>query len=149
MGSPRPPLCGADLLVLTGDYVWGGRGPGRITTEQFRPLEARYGVFAVVGNHDYWSGRLHDIQSKLTAAGIQVLVNQSAPLEVHGTRWWIGGVDDVWSGAPDLARTFVGVPAEAFKILLCHEPDFADETAAAGLPCSSPGTPTVARCGCP
>ncbi len=70
----------------------------------------------------------------LHRAGIHMLVNAAVPLEVKSTRWWLGGVDDLWSGRPDLTVTFAQVPAEEFRILLCHEPDFADHAAAAGIP---------------
>jgi len=123
-----------DLIVLTGDFVWGGAGPGEVKAEHFASLRARHGVFAVLGNHDYWSGRVNDIRRELTRAGIRVLVNESVPIKVKETRWWLGGVDDLWSGAPDVTAAFVGAPAGAFRILLCHEPDFADQAAAAGLP---------------
>jgi predicted MPP superfamily phosphohydrolase len=53
---------------------------------------------------------------------------------VGATPWWLCGIDDIWEGRPDLDRALADVPDEMFKILLCHEPDFADEAAKSGIP---------------
>ncbi|MGC1975278.1 MAG: metallophosphoesterase, partial [Candidatus Sulfotelmatobacter sp.] len=60
---------------------------------------------------------------------IQVLANQSLPLEQNGARFWLAGVDDVLSGTADLSKTMHNVRAGDAVILLAHEPDFADEAA--------------------
>ena len=57
------------------------------------------------------------------------MVNASVRMETGDEAWWLCGVDDVWSGDPDLAAALTGVPETSFKILLCHEPDFADSAA--------------------
>ena len=38
----------------------------------------------------------------------------------------MAGVDDGWSGQPDLSLALAKMPSEALTILLAHEPDLAD-----------------------
>ncbi len=123
-----------DLIALTGDYVWGGARAGHVATDALAPLQAEHGVYAVLGNHDYWSKDAPGISQVLTDLGFVVLTNQSARVQTRGTDWWMCGVDDMWAGEPNLDAALRGVPAEAFHVLLSHAPDFADRAAAQGVP---------------
>ena len=42
----------------------------------------------------------------------------------------IAGVDDVWAGQDNLEQVVASLPREGSRILLVHEPDFADQSAA-------------------
>jgi predicted MPP superfamily phosphohydrolase len=123
-----------DLTVLTGDFVWGGADAGHIDREALAPLQGRHGIYASLGNHDYWSTDAPGITRTLTDLGIGVLVNASTRLRVAGLDWWLCAVDDVWAGKPDLDAALRGVPPDAFRLFLCHEPDYADKAAARGIP---------------
>lgn len=123
-----------DLIALTGDYVWLGAGNAETCARALSVLEAPYGVYGVLGNHDYWTGDVARVTRSLTDIGVTMLVNDSARLEAGGTAWWLCGVDDVWSGEPDLEATLASVPEQAFRLLLCHEPDYADTAAEHGIP---------------
>jgi predicted MPP superfamily phosphohydrolase len=46
---------------------------------------------------------------------------------------WLLGLDDIWVGAGDLEQGMAGVPEESCKLLLVHEPDFADKAARHGI----------------
>jgi len=123
-----------DLIALTGDFVWGGARAGHMDREALVPLKAKHGVYAVLGNHDYWSDDVPGIKRVLASLGIGLLVNSSARVHVGGTDWWLCGVDDIWEGVPNLGAAQAGVPDDAFRILLCHEPDYADKAASWGIP---------------
>jgi predicted MPP superfamily phosphohydrolase len=125
---------GPDLIALTGDYVWRGAANAETCARALSVLEAPYGVYGVLGNHDYWTDDVARVTKCLTDIGVTMLVNDSARLEAGGTAWWLCGVDDVWSGEPDLETTSAGVPEQAFRLLLCHEPDYADTAAEHGIP---------------
>jgi predicted MPP superfamily phosphohydrolase len=56
------------------------------------------------------------------------------PIRVRGTEWYLCGTDDARARRYDLEATLRGVPAGAFRVLLCHEPDMADEAAKRGIP---------------
>jgi predicted MPP superfamily phosphohydrolase len=121
---------GADVVVLTGDYL-SGAAPADIAGcgEPFRGLQPPLGVYAVLGNHDYWCGDPDGVTRSLTAAGVRVLRNQAAPLHRSGAALWLVGVEDVWGGHADLKAALREVPGGVPAVLLCHAPDFADEAA--------------------
>jgi predicted MPP superfamily phosphohydrolase len=123
-----------DLIVLTGDFVSvpeiGDDAKAASAAEPcaqvLRQMRAPHGLWAILGNHDCETDP-EQVTRALRAAGIHVLNNKSEAIEHDGARFWLGGVDDVISGAPDLAETVRSVPASEAVILLAHEPDFADE----------------------
>jgi len=125
-----------DLIVLTGDFVsvpWfgdpvAGAASAEPCAQLLRQMQAPYGLSAVMGNHDVFTDP-DRVTSALRAAGIQVLSNQSVPIERDGARFWLSGVDDVMGGAADLGATLHNVPADEPAILLAHEPDYADYVA--------------------
>ncbi len=123
-----------DVIVLTGDFVSRSAQYAASCIDALAGLRAPYGLFAVLGNHDYWTGEVRAVRQAVERRGVEVLVNRSVRLSRGGTDWWISGVDDVWSGRPDLDAALVRVPEEDFRILLCHEPDFADTASRAGIP---------------
>lgn len=122
-----------DLILLAGDFVSqpiiGDERKAALAAEPcahlLRGMQATYGSWAVMGNHDCSTDSKH-VTSALEAEGIRVLVNKSVPIERDGARFWLAGVNDVLSGAADLAKTLHDVPARQATILLAHEPDFAD-----------------------
>jgi predicted MPP superfamily phosphohydrolase len=129
-----------DLIVLTGDFV-SAPGPSRgrenfrqaaLTAEPcaglLRQMQAAHGLWAVLGNHDCFTDP-SVVASALRAQGIQVLANRSAAMESSGARFWLGGVNDVLGGGPDLDLTLRQVPGDEAIILLAHEPDYADYVA--------------------
>ncbi len=115
--------CRPDLIVLTGDFVC--RRSRGISTGVLSGLMAPHGVFAVLGNHDYWHGA-GPIISSLERDGIRVLVNDSQRIEANGCPLWIAGLDDCWEGRPDLDAALHGIPPDEPRVLLVHEPDYAD-----------------------
>lgn len=111
-----------DVIVLTGDYVTVQAEDIFELAPVLGGLNARLGVFTVLGNHDLWTNR-NVVTQGLRQAGLPVLINQG--LSVGGL--YLAGLDDAWSGAPDLAQALAGCPAGTPAVLLAHEPDFVDE----------------------
>jgi predicted MPP superfamily phosphohydrolase len=108
-----------DLVVLTGDYVTGPDRVERFERWVARLPVARYGAYAVLGNHDYWAGRADAVRAALEKYGVKVLsgkcetvtVRDAAPLDLCGT-------DAPWGPeSPALSRA----PHPTF--LLSHTPD--------------------------
>ena len=124
----------ADLIAVTGDFVHGRADLAPSCAAALSGLKAPYGVYGVLGNHDYWSRDVEAVADALTRGGVQLLTNRAVRLNVKGVDWWLCGVDDVWSGEPNLDAALQYVPDGAFRILLCHEPDFADEAAKLSIP---------------
>jgi hypothetical protein len=126
------------LVVLLGDFVTGGPG-GRHdasfvepeqTAEELKKLHAPLGVYAVLGNHDWWyDGRR--VGEALTSAGIPVLENRA----VHvGKRFWLGGIADFWTRNPEIEGTLAQVDDTDPVVLITHNPDiFPDVPERVGL----------------
>lgn len=129
-----------ELIVLAGDFVsvplFGDAAAAASAAEPcaqlLRQMKAPHGLWAVMGNHDCFTDA-DRVAGALRAEGIQVLSNQSVPIEVDGNgdggRFWLCGVDDVLCGGSDLATTLHQVPADEASVLLAHEPDYADYVA--------------------
>jgi predicted MPP superfamily phosphohydrolase len=111
-----------DLVALTGDFI--GSSPQFIPAcaAALEKLEAREGVFACLGNHDYWVGS-RSVTAALEAAGVEVLRNEGQRLLIRGAPLNIAGVDDPWRGRPDFDLALAAVDPNAPTIMLCHQPD--------------------------
>lgn len=116
----------ADLVALTGDYVWRQLDAIDELAPILANLNAKHGVYSTLGNHDYWLDAAV-ITETMEKSGLPVLVNQGISIKQGKGTLFLGGLDDGWSGNPDLETTLDGAPAEAPVILLCHEPDLADQ----------------------
>ncbi len=111
-----------DIILLTGDYITRQKKYIPLMAEELSHLKSPLGSYAVLGNHDYWThGPM--VKTALRKAGIHVLTNQHAQIQVKDTELWILGVDDLWAGIFDLEKTFHGTPENRFRILLMHNPD--------------------------
>lgn len=130
-----------DLVVLLGDYAAGHHfisAPIKIADAApvLAGLQARLGVFAILGNHDWWDDRTAQKRgggpnlyaTALEAAGIPVLSNRALRLE----GFWLAGLEDQLAllrgkqgiiGLDDLPGTLAQVTDDAPVILLAHEPD--------------------------
>ncbi len=93
--------------------------------ESLAHVSAPDGVFAVLGNHDWWSDGPLAAES-LRRAGVTVLQNRHTAWERGGHKLYVAGVDDVCVHRDDLADAVADLPDSAKIVLLAHEPDFAD-----------------------
>lgn len=111
-----------DIVALTGDFI--GSSPHFIPAcaAALEKIEAREGVFACLGNHDYWVGA-RSVTEALESAGVQVLRNEAHTLVLKGVPLNIAGVDDPWRGMTDFDQALSMVDANAPTIMLCHQPD--------------------------
>lgn len=115
-----------DLIALTGDFVLDDVESIHELAPVISGLNARHGVFSVLGNHDLWKGP-RTVTNALEKAGIPVLTNRGVLLECNGQGLFVAGVDDAWSGKPDLTEALEGRPGGVPVVLLSHEPDPADQ----------------------
>jgi uncharacterized protein len=121
-----------DLIAFTGDFV-------TFTPERFVPalaatlsrLEARDGVFAVLGNHDHLTGP-EVVSRAIREGGATELRNEVRTMKRAGYPLHVCGVDDVWEGNPRLDHVLSRLPGTGPAILLVHEPDFADTVSTSG-----------------
>lgn len=111
-----------DLILLGGDYTHERPAALVECFEKFAKLEAPLGVYAVLGNHDYWNPPL--MRQTIAEAGIDLLENSSVWLEKDGSRILLAGVDDFWCGKPSLDPMWPELVESEYAVLLSHNPDF-------------------------
>jgi len=122
-----------DLIVITGDFIDSETPrelvPGYVA--QLKQLKAELGVFAVLGNHDHWQDA--DLVHRMLAdSGIGDLSNRVETLRRGKSQLHLCGLDDYMVGEQDLEAVLEVLPEEGCAILLVHEPDYADISAATG-----------------
>lgn len=115
-----------DLVVLTGDYVLQRVESIFELAPVLAGLNASWGVFCVLGNHDIWTDSA-TVENGLLQSGLRLLKNSGVLLTKGEGSLYVAGLDDGWSGKPDLSRALDGMPDDVPCILLVHEPDLADE----------------------
>lgn len=116
-----------DLILLPGDFVIQGVPGGsfmepEVVASALKGLRARLGVFATLGNHDWWYNG-ERVKRALENAGIKALENDAAMIERDGAIIWIAGISDKWAGKPDIASALARVNDGAQIIALTHNPD--------------------------
>lgn len=116
-----------DLILLLGDYIATDRHhQARVDPVSFSGelshLKAKSGVFAVLGNHDWWAGGTGCLDC-MKKAHIPVLENSAVPVQYHGKRVWIAGIADFWTRKPAIQKTLDGIPAGEPVIFMTHNPD--------------------------
>jgi predicted MPP superfamily phosphohydrolase len=127
----------ADLIVLLGDYVSQQRFdhlqlnmPMQNISDNLRGLQANFGVYAVLGNHDalYSDAR---VRTELERAGIRVLENEAIKINVNKQDLILLGLPDVlkvnasgWEKyCADARSALAKLNAKGGVIVLTHSPD--------------------------
>ena len=116
-----------DLVALTGDLVDGKVEDLRDDFAPLGDLRAKHGVFAVTGNHEYYSG-VDPWIDELHRLGARYLRNERVTIaEAVGGGFELAGVDDHGAaGYPghgeDLARATAGRDPGRALVLLAHQP---------------------------
>lgn len=134
-----------DLIVMLGDIPAGHRFVSREVpvakvAAALAELKAPLGLYAILGNHDWW----HDTAAQargagpnlvgeaLRAAGIPVLENDVVKVGQGAGAFWLAGLADqlafveghgLFRGLDDLPGTLAKLTDDAPAILLAHEPD--------------------------
>lgn len=130
----------ADLILLTGDIVDGSIKDLREHAAPLARLSAKYGVYFILGNHDYYSGADLWVE-EFKALGMKVLLNSHDRLKIGDSELILAGVLDPAVKAfskdlrpdPMLARGAPEGNQNLFRILLAHNPKLAPEGARAGF----------------
>lgn len=129
-----------DAIFFTGDLVNSKTSEFEEFKEIFGRLEAPYGVYSVLGNHDYgdyyrWPDKngvtkeqnLQQLINHQSDMGWNLLMNESKIIEKDGEKLGILGVEN-WSGHKrfpkygKLNQAYAGVADVENKLLLSHDP---------------------------
>ncbi|MDN3547213.1 metallophosphoesterase [Mucilaginibacter aquaedulcis] len=131
----------SDLFVFTGDLV------NNVATEiepyinRFKQIKAPYGQFSILGNHDYgdyikWNSEqekaanLELLKQHHKALDYRLLLDENVTIEKNGQKIALIGVQNWGRGfiqVGNLNKALEGVPKDAFKILLSHDPTHWEE----------------------
>lgn len=118
----------ADMIVCTGDYVHERNTIHEIETVWpiLSQLEARYGVYSVLGNHDHWADPGRSLYW-LEKSG-QGIRHTCVPIERGKDRILIGGAGDYWEDELKIDQVFASSDEKDCRLLLSHNPDSVDTT---------------------
>jgi predicted MPP superfamily phosphohydrolase len=129
-----------DLVVITGDIInWGAlylEETARVLSE----IKARLGVYAIMGNHDFYCD-IKIFSEMLQKASIKLLRNSWEVIGRSETAApvYLIGIDDPrgsWyfnKRLPVLEEIITGIPAAGFKILLSHRPNIFNDAVKKGI----------------
>ncbi len=122
-----------DLVAITGDFA--SYSARQFDEEQLiqalRRLSARDGCVAILGNHDYLTD-VKLVRRCIREGGVTELINGVRSLKRGDAALHVAGIDDVMEGRSRLDLVLGELPEDGAAILLTHEPDFADVSAATG-----------------
>lgn len=110
-----------DLVALTGDYVTSGVRFHEDIADALGQLRAPAGVFAIMGNHDYF-GEGQPLMDLLEDEGIRLLRNEHVEIERDGARFCLVGVDDVYTRRIDVDAALADRDASLPLVVLAHDP---------------------------
>jgi predicted MPP superfamily phosphohydrolase len=128
-----------DLIVLLGDYVSElsrGRNrnpaegedgtavkiPANEIADALAGFKAKYGVYAVIGNHD-WYHNDKKIHAELERVGINVLDNEVESIAVGDQTIRLWGIEDLWKNRRVPSAPFDGIVDKRNIIAITHNPD--------------------------
>ena len=117
-----------DIVAITGDLVDGSVADLGHAVAALTGLRARYGVYFVTGNHEYYSGAAAWI-AELSRLGIRVLRNERVTIGDGAALLDLAGVDDYSAGrfsaldhAAAMEKALGGRDPEREVVLLAHQP---------------------------
>ncbi|WP_409276261.1 metallophosphoesterase [Neobacillus sp. SCS-31] len=118
-----------DMIIFSGDLM---DEPNKYDTAHaivpiLKGLHAPLGKFSIYGNHDHGGYGTNLYKTIMDESGFQTLVNENVALTRNGQSIYLAGIDDAMLGKPDIKASANGIPTGAYKILLSHAPDLADD----------------------
>lgn len=113
-----------DVIILGGDYAQNSEGAVAFF-RSMQPLEAHWGVYAVVGDTDRSEepGALDALLEAMRVKHVTGLSNSVEQVRVGSDRLYIVGADDYRTGYPAVARLARQVNADDLVIFAGHSPE--------------------------
>lgn len=114
-----------DLVCITGDFLDPEFPDDAGAARALRRLKAREGVFAVSGNHDFYSG-IQRFLALMRGAGVTVLENEChttvSGLQVAGWHDQTAGRGGMGGASCDPDRALSGIDPARPSVVLAHQP---------------------------
>ena len=136
---------GADLAVVTGDFITGAGDPLEECVAEIRGLTAPLGIYGCNGNHEIYADAEDRAQELFARHGMKLLRHQNATISFNGAELNLIGVDYQRERAPGGRRvaTLQGVEPLVRKdmpnILLSHNPNTFNRATELGIELSLAG----------
>lgn len=115
-----------DLIVFLGDFdsltIKNAGYSNKTLSDEFKKFKAKYGIYAILGNHDYHTPGEKNIKVFLQKANINILENRASKIIINTRTLNIIGLKDLWyhpNTNPKVIASVVNSPA----IVLMHNPD--------------------------
>lgn len=115
-----------DVILLGGDYVYKDEKYIEPCFLELKNLQAKYGIFGVLGNHDHWENAVLTRQ-KMQEAQITCLDNKGVWIKNGSGKIKLCGVGDLWCDTQDLVSTTEDVQTTDLVILVSHNPDYIEQ----------------------
>ena len=133
----RANATGADMIVVTGDFIDGSVAMRCADVAPLARLHAPDGVLAIPGNHEYFFD-YDDWMHHLSELGFHMLLNRHVVITREGAELVCAGVTDRSApghgqAGPDLVAALAGSPAGAPVVLLDHQPGDAHTASKLGV----------------
>lgn len=117
-----------DIVVITGDLVDAPVERVSDALDTLAYLKSHYGVYFIVGNHEYFHG-IEAIITYISNLGIRVLENESLKIGHPKYPFWISGVYDYFgyrygSFKPDILKATEPITDDLPTLLLAHQPRY-------------------------
>lgn len=136
-----------EAVLFLGDYIYHAVDSPAEEHERVKELiqplvDSGIPIFAVLGNHDYAMSsptadpneeRAAEVKAMVEDLGITVLENEAVPLTLaegvveQGAQpsdaLYVAGLGAAWPDKADPAKTFQGVPEEAARFVMMHNPE--------------------------
>jgi len=112
-----------DLVLFTGDLITAGDDHIEKGADALGRIEATYGTYAVMGDHDYWQGE-QVITDALKARGVNVLRNQIERFTHNSREVKLMGITELYSKkliSSELQELFESENSDDFKIVFSHQ----------------------------
>ncbi len=101
----------ADLFLVAGDLTRRGLPEeAEVLAEELREVADAVPTFAVLGNHDFESGREQEVVEVLAGVDVQVLEGEAMVVAVDGTTVGIAGAKGFGGGFPGASGSEFGEP---------------------------------------
>lgn len=115
-----------DLIAITGDFLDRKRTIPRLVPylQILNKLKVKYGIYAVLGNHDYVlkDRHLQTLIDTLEKHNCKVLKNENDLIIVNGNPVNIIGIDDFSTNRSNLNASYNGIN-DGTNLVLTHDPN--------------------------
>lgn len=139
-----------DLVMLPGDFINSRTEEVFPCIEALQGIHAPLGVWAVTGNHDYFSKQVERVVFELEQTGIRFLRNEHTAIRKGSDSISLMGIDDEFSNTigkyvidgfthEKAVESMLSNGKDYFKLMMCHKPYRFQEYSAVGIDCMISG----------